>query len=376
MKDLPAILAAYERMKAARGGAGEETLLVTLVKTSGSTYRRAGARMLVMPGAGAAGTVGTISGGCLEPQVARQAWEATRDRGGAEGGGRAVLEVDNSSEEETWGPASGCHGKLLLLAERSGDRGRHAVLEKIAQVREGDAVQVWPHFFRRCGESWEAETPAEAQLGEWREEIATTRENAASRWVERGDVAAFLECLCPPVHLVIAGAGNDAQPVARLALELGWQVSVVDTRARLATAERFPGARAVCVGGARALASVLRKRSVAVLMSHRFVDDAAALAELLPRRLPYVGLLGPRRRTERLLAFVREQGGAGRTIDAAGLAAVRSPVGLDIGADSPETIALAIVAEIQAALAGRIATPLHQRVGAIDAPGNARVGVK
>jgi xanthine/CO dehydrogenase XdhC/CoxF family maturation factor len=351
-------------MKEARGGVGEETVLVTLVRTSGSTYRRAGARMLVMPGCQ---TVGTISGGCLEPQVAREAWEATRP------GERAVLEVDNSSEEETWGPASGCHGKLLLLAERSGAGGRHGVLEEIARVREGEAVGVWAQFFRRRGAGWEPAALSEQDRAAWREEIETTQGNETSRWVERGEVGAFLECLCPPVHLVIAGAGNDAQPVARIAQEAGWMVSVVDTRARLATAERFVGAREVRVGGAEALGQVLRKRSVAVLMSHRFVDDAAALAEILPRRLAYVGLLGPRRRTERLLAYVSEQGTA---IDAAWLSSVRSPVGLDIGADSPETIALAIVVEIQAALAGRIATPLHQRVGAIDVPGDVRMGAR
>ncbi len=355
MKDLPSILAAHHRLRAA----GEETLLVTLVHTEGSTYRRAGARMLVLPGCQ---TLGTISGGCLEPQVARDAFAATR--GSSAAATRAVLTVDNSADEDSWGPASGCHGRLTLLAERFPATGPCPPLDMVAEVRRLQRAAVAGHFFARdaAGALAAVSPPTTAR---WAAEIATTLANAASRWVEHEAIAAFLEVIAPPPHLLLFGAGNDAQPVARMAAELGWAVTVVDSRARLATAERFPAAEVVSAAGPDALPDLLRAHSAAVLMSHRFADDATALAHLLPRSLPYIGLLGPRRRTQRLLDHLRA---AGQEATAAQLAAVHSPIGLDLGSTSPETIALAIVAEIQATLAQRIPSPLHTRTGPLLPP--------
>lgn len=346
VKDLPAILAAHARLRAA----GEESLLVTLVHTQGSTYRRPGARMLVLPGCQ---TIGTISGGCLEPQVARDAFAATRMQP------RVLLAVENSADDDAWGPSSGCHGRLSLLAERIGPGASHSALDLLAQVRTSHRHEVLGHFFTRSADG--ALLPiAPLTDARWQSELATTRANAASRWVEHETTAAFLEVIAPPAHLLLCGAGNDAQPVARIAAELGWAVTVVDSRARLATVERFPTAEHVSADGPDAVPALLRPHSAAVLMSHRFSDDAATLGHLLGRDLPYIGLLGPRRRTERLLAHLREQG---HDLSPARLAPIRSPIGLDLAADSPETIALSILAEIQSALAHRIPTPLHQRTG-------------
>lgn len=332
---------------------------MTLVRTEGSTYRRPGARMLVLPGCQ---TIGTISGGCLEPQVAREAFEATRAGGAA---ARAVLTIDNSADEDAWGPASGCHGRLTLLAERFAPGERCGPLEMLAEVRRTHRAAVRACYFEPGTSGEWAPARDFSDMPRWRAEIATTAANGASRWVEHEGVAGFLEVMAPPPHLLLFGAGNDAQPVARLAAELGWAVSVVDSRTRLATAERFPTAETVSAEGPDAVPPRLRAHTAAVLMSHRFADDAAALAHLLPRNLPYIGLLGPRRRTLRLLDHLRSLGD-----DATGaqLAAVRSPIGLDLGAASPETIALAIVAEIQAALAQRIPTPLHARTGPLALP--------
>jgi xanthine/CO dehydrogenase XdhC/CoxF family maturation factor len=345
VKDLPAILAAHARLSAV----GEESLLVTLVHTEGSTYRRPGARMLVLPGCQ---TLGTISGGCLEPQVARDAFAATRSNP------RVLLTVENSADDDAWGPSSGCHGRLTLLAERILPVDIHSALAAYARVREHHTPEVVGHFFASLNG---ALTPIDPPLDpRWKAELETTRANAASRWVEHDSIAAFLEVIAPPPHLLLCGAGNDAQPVARIAAELGWSVTILDSRARLATADRFPTADHISASGPDAVPSLLRPHSVAVLMSHRFSDDAATLGHLLLHNLPYIGLLGPRRRTQRLLAHLREQG---HDLSPARLAPIHSPIGLDLAADSPETIALSILAEIQAALAHRIPTPLHQRTG-------------
>ncbi len=174
----------------------------------------------------------------------------------------------------------------------------------------------------------------------------------------------YRETIAAPPALVVFGAGDDAQPLARLATLLGWQVTVADSRAAYATAARFPEAAAVHVAPATELAGrvALDGRSYAVVMTHRYRDDLALLRTLLPGPVAYVGLLGPRKRTARLLA---ELAGEGFVPDAAVLAKLHAPVGLDLGGTTPETVALAIVAEIQARLAGRGGGFLRERAGAI-----------
>jgi xanthine/CO dehydrogenase XdhC/CoxF family maturation factor len=166
----------------------------------------------------------------------------------------------------------------------------------------------------------------------------------------------------------LLGAGPDAQPVAELAAFLGWNVTVIDHRSQYAQAERFPSAAAVLDGGPRALAALLLNETVdapapepqpahfpaAIVMSHHLATDRAYLQALASSGIPYVGLLGPATRRERLLVDLGDDAAALRP-------RLRAPVGLDLGAVTPEAIALSIIAEIQAALAGRTRTePLAQ----------------
>ncbi|HET7451263.1 MAG TPA: XdhC family protein, partial [Thermoanaerobaculia bacterium] len=145
--------------------------------------------------------------------------------------------------------------------------------------------------------------------------------------------------------LLIAGCGPDAVPLARLAAELGWTVSVISARDAAFVQARFSGLPVVHAGAVAAAATVpVHSRTAAVVMSHNFVDDAAALEALLPRRLPYLGVLGPRERTRRLFAA------CGAAEDAA--SRIHSPVGFNIGAETAPEIALSIASEIQAVLAG------------------------
>ncbi|MCL4838092.1 MAG: XdhC family protein, partial [Thermoanaerobaculia bacterium] len=175
-----------------------------------------------------------------------------------------------------------------------------------------------------------------------------------------GSWAALVEPLEPPVSLVVAGAGRDAVPAAELAARLGWEISVVDPQGKPETAERFPDAEAVLGPPLGGLGARLRlgPRAAAVVMTHRYLDDLALLAELLPLPFGYLALLGPRSRRERLLADLERRGLA--AADAA-RARIRNPAGLDLGGGSPEEIALAIVAEAQAALQGRSGGPLTAR---------------
>ena len=159
--------------------------------------------------------------------------------------------------------------------------------------------------------------------------------------MEHDGIAAFLEYLQPPMHLLICGAGDDAQPLARIAADLAWSVDLLDTRARLATTDRFPTASHVIAGIPARAAEWVHPHSAIVLMSHRFADDLEFLAALLATEPPscspaYIGLLGPRRRADRMLTEIAERGIRPTPKQSA---AIRTPVGLDLGSNSPETIA-------------------------------------
>ena len=175
-----------------------------------------------------------------------------------------------------------------------------------------------------------------------------------------GPADVFFEAVRPPLSLVVCGAGADAVPVVAVAHQLGWHVTVCDPRGPTAPRSRFPLADEVivCPPGEVALES----GGAAVVMSHNQDDDRRFLRSLLASPVGYVGVLGPRRRTDALL---RDLADAGFTPTPEQLARLHAPVGLDLGADTPAEIALAIVAEVRAALAGRAAGFLRDKPGPI-----------
>jgi xanthine dehydrogenase accessory factor len=172
--------------------------------------------------------------------------------------------------------------------------------------------------------------------------------------------ALFLDAVAPPTSLIVCGAGDDAQPLARLADTLGWQVTVADPRAAFASSARFPTAHTFVVGPAETLVDRINPGAdaVVVVMTHHYVHDVPLLRSLLPRPLAYLGLLGPRKRAERILS---DLAAAGVVVTAEQRNRLHAPVGLDLGADSPEQVALSILAEMQATLTGRNARSLRER---------------
>jgi xanthine/CO dehydrogenase XdhC/CoxF family maturation factor len=180
-----------------------------------------------------------------------------------------------------------------------------------------------------------------------------------------GPVRALVELLTPPLRVIVYGAGNDAQPLVHLAASLGWHVTVVDGRPHLATAARFPEAAEVRVVPVAAVAYDTPGAAYAVLLSHNYAYDLAALTLHIPAATPYIGLLGPRNKAARLLDELNlseeQQQELLRT-------RLHSPIGLDLGSETPEEIALAIVAEMQATLHRRNGRPLRERAGLMDLP--------
>jgi xanthine/CO dehydrogenase XdhC/CoxF family maturation factor len=306
---------------------GSPAVLATLVRVDGSSYRRPGARLLWLADGAHAGS---ISGGCLEEDLIERARRALAT-------GRAeVATYDTAAENDiVWGTGTGCDGRVTVLLEPlPPDRPR------------------WVQTLRANLAAQRSTALAVAYGGLPEIRLGTRLADDPPAGAEGGEI--FAETVQPPYPLVVFGAGDDAQPLVRMALELGWQVTVVDSRPAYATATRFPGAAVVIVWPAEfAAESVpLGPRTLAVVMTHRYRDDLALLPRLLTAPLAYLGLLGPRHRMQRLLSGIE---GSGLAITPEMRARLHAPVGLDIGGRTPETVALSILAEIQARLAGRSA---------------------
>jgi xanthine/CO dehydrogenase XdhC/CoxF family maturation factor len=186
-------------------------------------------------------------------------------------------------------------------------------------------------------------------------------------------VHALVEAVRPPTPLVIFGAGHDAVPLVRAAKQIGWHVTIVDRRPGYAKPERFPLADAVVACELDAIDSHvnLTADTVAVTMTHHYPDDRVLIERLLSSSVRYIGALGPRARTDRILAECAADGGS--RFSSEQLARLHAPVGLDIGAEGPEQVALAVVAEIIAAMNDRPGGPLRDRRAPIHAPSSVRV---
>jgi xanthine/CO dehydrogenase XdhC/CoxF family maturation factor len=336
VSEIDTILEAAARLRAD----GEPAALATVVAVRGSSYRRPGARLLV-PASSA--PIGLISGGCLEEEAARLAREAIRLDA------PVLVTVDHSAEgDELWGMGLGCRGVIDLLAEPPALAAE--TLDALRAARDGHATYLLTGLDGERRVLTEQEADA---LGE-RAAMAV----AHGRPTVIGE--AILDPILPPLHLVVCGAGPDAGPLVAAGLRLGWRVSVIDRRRSLLRPERFPGAMLHDVEPAEAAeAAGAGEWTAVVLMSHDYLRDAAFLGGFLGRGVRYLGVLGPRDRTDRLLAELET------SPTEADLAALHAPAGLDVGADGAEEVATAIVGEILATLRGRTGTPLRDRPGPI-----------
>ena len=354
-------------------GAGQPACaLATLVYVEGSSYRGVGARALVLPDGT---TVGLISGGCLEGDLLQRAGEVLAD-----GRPRSVRYDSTAPEDALLGLGLGCNGVVEVLLERvtAADAaaaghylpllqraragGRRSALATVYRSPEADEVGA-----RLALIEAPPAAPEEHRFGPLRAALreAVTRDLAALLQQGRSRAAAYevagapvqvlLELVEPPLALTVCGAGPDAQPLVALAASLGWEPVVFDHRAAFARPQRFPGAARVVTAAREEFSAAVPPRpgEVAVLMTHSYPTDLAYLEQLAPRNLRYLGVLGPRRRLERLLTEL------GPRAPAAG--ALYGPAGLDVGADTPAEIALAIAAEIRAVLARRGGGSLRAR---------------
>jgi xanthine/CO dehydrogenase XdhC/CoxF family maturation factor len=315
-------------------------------------------------------TTGLISGGCVDADLRERA-QAVIDSGIP-----SLVTYDSTSPQDiVMGLGIGCNGVMNTLLEplagadhlefiASAVRDRTPAVVATVFASSGSLRTQPAHRIMATGKDTVGEIPdaelAQAILGECRAVLTTSVSHAGSYIVPAGSASVFFEAIRPPLALAVFGGGADAVPLARLAKELGWHVSIIDHRPAYAQPALFPEADRVVLAEPGQLAGRIPPDDidVAVIMTHNFMTDAALLRELLPSAARYVGLLGPKNKSRMLLAKLRDEGFIASPQQCAKFYA---PVGIDIGSETPQEIALAIVAEIQMVLAGRTGGSLRDR---------------
>jgi xanthine/CO dehydrogenase XdhC/CoxF family maturation factor len=270
----------------------------------------------------------------------------------------------------------GCGGVVDLLLEPGDTPECQALMAALEGSLAGDDVTVltWlPHKGRRLARAVLAAngdfTFASGGLTE--SELVDARTGVLREgWAETSPEGVFVERIVAPQRLFVLGAGDDAKPLVSMGALLGWSVNVMDGRAQLARAERFPEAeRVVGLPSVSAESLGIRPKDAVVLMTHSYEQDRELLAAVLPLRPRYLGLLGARHRSSLLVSEVAAK--LGRTV-ASCCEQVYAPVGLDLGGDGPEAIALAVIAEVQACCMGKLGT--SRRLSAEDVERHVREG--
>jgi xanthine dehydrogenase accessory factor len=374
MNEMQAILKAFAEGQRK----GETAFLATVVKTKGSTYRRPGAKML-MTSKGK--IVGAISGGCLENDV----FEHTRQK--MPQGEPIVVTYDTTVNDDIlWGFGLGCNGIMEVLIERldfdsylnpiafiaecysnqqSGAIATVIAVDGAINLKLGSRLMLPPDG--SVTTNIEKPNFTKLLLKDIRGVLSKQQSTIKQYEFPLGSAEVLIEVIQPPITLVIFGAGSDAIPVATFAKTLGWYVTVVDCRASETTKKRFEMVDKVILTHRDIVHQqiYIDQKTVAVVMNHNYPDDLAIMKMLMPSSAPYLGCLGPKHRTEKLLedlhtddiVYTRNQ-----------LEKLHAPIGIDIGAETPEEIALAIIAEIKAVIAKHPGgflkdrkAPIHQK---------------
>jgi xanthine dehydrogenase accessory factor len=324
---------------------GLASVLITLVRVKGSSYRQPGAHLLLCNDGS---FVGSVSGGCLERDVLRKALWLVRN-------GPKVETYSTLFDEMAEIPFGlGCGGVLDLLLEPVNTPECEALFHSFEAAQAGckHAVATWlPEtnsgmaraIFDAAGEA-KFVSPGLAR-------DSLLRAQAVS-WETGGAIPGDLywEHVLPPQRLFVFGAGEDAKPLVSMATHLGWKITVLDGRAHLTGQDRFPGARVELASPASTALHGIDTRDAVVLMTHSYELDRQYLTALLPRRPRYLGLLGSRRRSSLLIAEIASR--IEWTI-AECCECISAPVGLELGGEGPEAIALAILAQAQAVCMGK-----------------------
>ena len=327
--------------------------MATVVHVDGSSYRRPGARMLVDD---EGFLTGAISGGCLEGDALRKAMHALSQQK------TKLVTYDTSNEDDmSIGIQLGCAGVIQVLFEPINSSLHYNPIELIRRSiskRQDAVLQLHDTFIK-----------------DMKEVLAARKSIFKSYVVEDKSITAFIEFMLPPISLVIVGAGNDAIPMMQIANTLGWDVRIVDGRNTHARPEKFQSACQVLVSKPEDVLEQLPidDRTAFVMMTHNYNYDMAMLKALLSMDIPYIGMLGPKKKTDRMLKEIQD---AGVWLDDKILEKVHGPTGLELGAETPEEIALSITAEILSVMNGTHGGQLKKKTDVIHSRIDASISIK
>jgi xanthine/CO dehydrogenase XdhC/CoxF family maturation factor len=378
MKEITDIIRSYEHALTS----GKRMALATVVHVEGSSYRRPGARMLVTDDGQ---LTGAISGGCLEGDALRKALLAISQQK------NKLVTYDTTDENDTTlGVQLGCNGIVHILFEPiKADDPENPVelLKKISAKRQNAALVTLFSLQTRTGAQpgtcflhlqTDDQVTCNCTDPEMRDRLVSETQVAYQRadsFFKAFDqsLTGFVEYFNTPPSLIIAGAGNDTIPLTEMASVLGWDITVVDGRTGHATRQRFPKAGKVLVSRSEDVLKhiTVDERTFVLLMTHNYNYDLALLKQLLTvDACRYVGALGPRKKLERMYAELESEG---MLITDEQKAKVYGPVGLDIGAETSEEIALSVLAEIKAVLSRRAGFSLREKLEPIHNRSDQRV---
>ncbi len=370
MKDINAIIAAYQKVDFTK----QKAALATVVKVRGSSYRSPGARMLITDDGR---WVGSISGGCLEGDALRKARQVMTNN--------QPFTVTYDTREESnqnLGIGLGCNGVIDVLIEplTPNDQTNPIILlSSLTDTKKPIALATVFAGVSGVGEKLllsETNEVTSSISNKWLvtdlqldlNEVFTHKRSAAKKYLTDGmETEVFIELIQPSVSVIIFGGGFDARPVSDLAKSLGWNVSVTDECVAHIAPIFFPSADklSLCQRDFIDRDFDITPYTACVLMSHNYEYDRDVLKKLLRTATPYIGILGPRKRFDKMLTEFESEG---FKIEEKDFQRIHSPIGLDIGAEAPDEIAVSIVAEIQSVFTNskggflkHHAGPIHQR---------------
>lgn len=357
MKEIRDIIKAYDEAKKD----GKQTALATVVHVEGSSYRRPGARMLIEDDGQ---LTGAISGGCLEGDALRKALLVITERRS-----RLVTYDTMDDDDAKFGVGLGCNGIIQVLIEPINEADPNNPIKYLKSINEKRQASILvtlcslkdkknPQYgtcllLKEDGDIIDdTKVLRDVLLADASEALATQASSFKNYISNDHDLTAFIEVIKPPVSVIIIGAGNDVMPVVDIAKILGWEATVIDGRANYAKKERFASACSVLVAKPeKALEQIaIDEYTVFLLMTHNYNYDKAMLVQLLQKNVSYIGMLGPKKKRERILDELKDEG---IIFTDQQLSALHSPVGLDIGAETSEEIALSILSEIKAMFADK-----------------------
>ncbi|HET9487874.1 MAG TPA: XdhC/CoxI family protein [Chryseosolibacter sp.] len=370
MKEQKAIIDAYRKTDLSQ----RKVALATVVQVRGSSYRSPGARMLISDDGK---WVGSISGGCLEGDALRKARQVMMDKKPL-----TVTYDTRENSNQNLGIGLGCNGVIDVLIEPVDTTDNHhpiKLFERLIASKEPVALATVFSNSRYTGEKLLISRDMEVLipfsdkrlndlvLPDLGEVFKTKRSEAKKYTFEEKPLEVFVELIQPSISLIIFGGGFDARPVSQLAKSLGWEVMVTDECVAHIAPVFFPTADKLSLCQRQFIDRDfnITPFTACVLMSHNYEYDRDVLKKLLLSPAPYIGILGPRKRFDKMMTEYESEG---ILLSGDDLHRIHSPIGLDIGAEAPDEIAVSIISEIQGKFANRSGgflkyrnAPIHQR---------------